>query len=293
MHARPPCNAACRGVSRAGYTAAPNDETREGVTRLNLPAGIVLPALVVLGLVAGSAVSAVAFRLPRGISWAVGRSRCPSCGTELGVLDLLPLVSFLASRGRCRHCRAPIGWRYPLTETVCASWTVLLYLHIGPVPAFPLLALWGYLLVTLMWIDLDYQLLPDELTLLGTLIAIGAALTRPAGAREALLGIALGSGVLWLLAFVYLKVRHIEGMGGGDVKLAAMFGAALGWKLTVLTLFLAALAGSIWGVVLIARGRGSGQTALPFGTLLAPAAMVVLLWGARALESYAALFRPH
>jgi len=249
--------------------------------------------LAALGLIAGSAVTALAFRVPRGISWVTGRSRCPSCDAQLGVLDLLPLVSFLASRGRCRHCGARIGWRYPLTEIACVAWTLLLYVHTGPVPAFPLLALWGYLLVALTWIDFEYQLLPDELTLSGTLIGLGASLWHPGGAREALFGVVLGSGTLWLLSWSYLKLRGVEGMGGGDVKLAAMFGAALGWKLTLLTLFLAAFAGSIWGLVLIARGRGSGQTALPFGTLLAPTAMVVCLWGARWLEAYASLFARH
>lgn len=260
---------------------------------VGLPPGFVFAVLALLGLVAGSAVSAVAFRLPRGISWTVGRSRCTSCGAQLGALDLVPLFSYLLSRGRCRHCRASIGWRYPLTEVVCAAWTVLLYLKTGPVPAFPLLALWGYVLVTLMWIDLDYQILPDELTLLGTLLGLGAAFTVPGGGREALWGIVLGSGVLWLLGWAYYKVRGVEGMGGGDVKLAAMFGAALGWKLTLVTLFLAALTGSVWGLALIARHRGSGKTALPFGTLLAPAAMLACLWGAGWLESYAGLFGRH
>ncbi len=256
---------------------------------MGLSPGFVLTVLVLLGLIAGSAVSAVAFRLPRGISWAAGRSRCTSCGAELGVLDLVPLLSFIASRGRCRHCGASIGWRYPIAEVVCAAWTVLLSFKIGLVPAFPLLALWGYVLVALMWIDLDYQILPDELTLLGTLLGLSAAFTVPGGGREALFGIVLGSGVLWLLGWLYLKLRHVEGMGGGDVKLAAMFGAALGWKLTLVTLFLAALAGSVWGLALIASGRGSGKTALPFGTLLAPAAMLACLWGATWLEAYARL----
>ncbi len=260
---------------------------------MGLPPGLEYAVLALLGLVAGSTVSAVAFRLPRGIPWTVGRSRCTSCDAQLGVLDLVPLFSFLWSRGRCRHCGAPIGWRYPITEVVCAAWTVLLYLGIGAVPAFPLLALWGYVLVTLMWIDLDYQILPDELTLLGTLLGLAAAFTRPGGGREALLGIVLGSGVLWLLGWAYLKLRRIEGMGGGDVKLAAMFGAVLGWKLTLVTMFLAALAGSIWGLALIASGRGGGKTALPFGTLLAPAAMLACLWGTAWLEAYSGLIGRH
>jgi len=251
---------------------------------------VVVATLAAIGSIAGSTVSALAFRLPRGLSWVRDRSLCPSCGTRLGPLDLVPLLSFVASRGRCRHCGAPIGWRYPITELLCAAWTVLVYLKTGPVWAFPLIALWGYLLVTLTWIDLDYQLLPDELTLSGTLVAIAAALLLPGGARAALYGVLLGSGSLWLLGWAYYKLRRVEGMGGGDVKLAAMFGALLGWKLTLLVLLLGSLAGSVWGGILIARRQGSGQTALPFGTLLAPAAMVAFLWGARWIEAYTGLF---
>lgn len=246
-----------------------------------------MPVLAgVLGAVMGSAMSAIAWRLPRGHSWVRGRSACPGCGVVLGPADLVPLLSFVLSRGKCRHCGAGIGWRYPLTELICATWAVLLYLEIGLVPALPFLGLWGFLLVALLWIDLDFQLLPDSLTLTGTLLALAAVLPRPGGAHHALLGIAVGSGLLWALAWGYLKLRKVEGMGGGDIKLAAMFGAVLGWQLTLVTLFLAALAGSIWGGLLMLRGVGSGKTALPFGTLLCPAAMIVYLWGNDWVRAY-------
>jgi leader peptidase (prepilin peptidase)/N-methyltransferase len=245
------------------------------------------------GLVMGSAVTALAHRLPREISWTHGRSECPACGTKLGVMDLVPLFSWIASRGRCRHCGGPVALRYPITEIVCALWSVLLVQRLGIAADTVLLALWGFLLVALMWIDLDYQLLPDALTLPGTLIALAAAVQWPGGTRHALLGLAMGSGLLWLLAWTYWKVRKVEGMGGGDIKLAAMFGIVLGWKLTLLTLFLAALAGSLWGVFLMMRKQGSGQTALPFGTLLAPAAMVSFLWGGSMVGAYSGMFGHH
>jgi leader peptidase (prepilin peptidase)/N-methyltransferase len=205
----------------------------------------------------------------------------------------VPLLSFVLSRGRCRHCGTPIGWRYPLTELICAAWAVLLYLKLGLVMALPLLGLWGFLLVALMWIDLDFQLLPDALTLPGTLVALAAVLPRPGGPHHALLGIVVGSGLLWALAWAYLQVRKTEGMGGGDIKLAAMFGAVLGWKLTLVALFLAALGGSVWGAVLMARRAGGGQTALPFGTLLCPSAMLVYLWGNDWMQAYLDTFLRH
>ena len=254
------------------------------MTRLGVGA-----VLALLGLIMGSAVTALAWRIPRGLSWVRGRSACPNCHTELSARDLVPLFSFLMSRGRCSHCGAPISWRYPLTEVVCAAWAVLLYLKVGLSPAYPFLAIWGFLLVALLWIDLDFKLLPDVLTLPGTLIGVAAALTIPGGVHYALLGVLVGSGGLWLLAWLYLKVRKVEGMGGGDIKLAAMFGVVLGWQLTLLTLSLAALAGTVWGAWLIAHRGGHGQSELPFGTLLAPAAMVAFLWGDTWVRWYARL----
>jgi leader peptidase (prepilin peptidase)/N-methyltransferase len=242
-----------------------------------------------LGLIMGSAVTAIAHRVPRGISWVRGRSACPACGTTLGVRDLVPVLSWLLAGGRCRHCAAPVAVRYPLTELWCGTWALLLYRQVGLGWEWPFLAAWGFLLVALFWIDLDHQLLPDVLTLPGTLIGLAAALQWPEGARHALFGILAGSGVLWSLAELWIRVRRIEGLGGGDVKLAAMFGVVLGWKLTLLTLFLAAFAGTAWGGLLMWRGQGTGRTPLPFGTLLAPAAMVSFLWGAGWVDAYVRL----
>jgi leader peptidase (prepilin peptidase)/N-methyltransferase len=250
----------------------------------------IMIALGVFGLVLGSAVSAIAWRVPREISWIRGRSACTSCGNTLGTFDLIPVFSWLASRGRCRHCGTGVSWRYPLTELMCAAWLILLYRHIGLGLDYPFLALWGVLLIALLWIDLDFQLLPDVLTFPGTLLALAAVLQWPGGVRHALFGVLLGSGLLWLLGWGYLKLRGVEGMGGGDIKLAAMFGVVLGWQLTLVTLFIAAAAGSLWGGLLIARRQGDGLTAIPFGTLLAPAAMIAFLWGEGWVRAYLGLF---
>jgi len=219
-----------------------------------------------------------------------GRSHCPKCGHTLGVLDLLPVLSWLARQGRCAYCRERVSPRYPFTELVCGAWAVLAYRHVGLSPALPFVAIWGFLMIALLWIDLDFQLLPDVLTLPGTVIAIVAALLGP-GARHALFGMLMGAGLLWLVAEVYFRVRRIEGMGGGDVKLAAMFGALLGAPAALFTIFLAAFVGSIWGGILMARGRGDGRTALPFGTLLAPASLVSYLWADRWIAWYASLLK--
>ncbi len=247
-------------------------------------------SVTILGLVMGSAVTALSWRVPRHESWVRGRSRCPKCGHVLGLQDLFPVLSWLVHRGRCRHCGAPVSARYPLIELACGAWALLAWLKMGLVPAYPLVAFWGFLLVALFWIDLDFQLLPDVLTFPGTLIGVAAALLGP-GARHAMFGMLAGAGLLWLVAEVYFRIRRIEGLGGGDVKLAAMFGAVLGGPLSLLTIFLAALGGSVWAGILLARGRADGKTPLPFGTLLAPAALVAFLWGDAAFAWYFELLR--
>jgi leader peptidase (prepilin peptidase)/N-methyltransferase len=242
-------------------------------------------SLFALGAVFGSAVTALSWRLPRGRSWASGRSRCTSCGRVLGPLELVPLVSWLVARGRCRTCGAWVSVRYPVIELACAAWAVLAWGRLGLVPELAPVLLWGWLLVALVVIDLDFQLLPDALTFPGTLLAVAAALLGP-GARHALLGMALGSGYLWLFAWAWKTFLKREGMGGGDIKLAAMFGALLGPVGAFLTITLAAFGGALAGAALMARGRGGMRTELPFGAFLGPAAMIVFLWGEPMARAY-------
>jgi len=208
----------------------------------------------------------------------------------LGPLDLVPVLSWALARGRCRFCRAPVSVRYPLIELACGAWALLAWLRLGLVPELAPVLLWGWLLVTLTVIDLDFKLLPDALTLPGTLIALAAALLGP-GMRHALLGIVVGSGYLWLFAWIWATFLKRDGMGGGDIKLAAMFGALLGPLGAFVTITLAALGGAVAGAVLMARGKGGMRSELPFGTFLAPAAMAVFLWGDRWADAYLALIR--
>ena len=243
-----------------------------------------------LGAIFGSGMTALSWRLPRGESWASGRSRCPQCGHVLGPLELVPILSWLATRGRCRFCGMPVSARYPLIELSCALWSVLAWLHVGIVPMLAPVLLWGYLLVALVVIDHDFQLLPDALTLPGTLLAVAAAMLGP-GARHALLGILVGSGYLWLFAWIWATFLKREGMGGGDIKLAAMFGALLGPVGAFLTITLAAMGGALTGALLMARGKGGMRTELPFGTFLAPAAMAAFLWGEGWVAAYLGMLR--
>ena len=132
----------------------------------------------------GSGVTALSWRLPRGESWARGRSRCPKCEHVLGPLELVPVLSWMLTRGRCRFCAAPVSARYPLIELSCALWSLLAWLHVGLVPMLIPVLLWGYVLVALIVIDYDFHLLPDALTLPGTLLAVTAALLAAAVLHE-------------------------------------------------------------------------------------------------------------
>ena len=238
-----------------------------------------------LGSIFGSGVTALSWRLPRGESWARGRSRCPKCEHMLGPLELVPVLSWMFTRGRCRFCAAPVSARYPLIELSCALWSLLAWLHLGLVPMLIPVLLWGYVLVALIVIDYDFHLLPDALTLPGTLLAVTAALLGP-GARHALLGMVVGSGYLWLFAWIWATFLKRDGMGGGDIKLAAMFGALLGPVGAFVTITLASIGGALVGGVMMSRGKGGMRTELPFGTFLAPAAMAAFLWGEGWVTAY-------
>ena len=251
-------------------------------TSLTLFVGAIVFAL---GAVFGSAVTALSWRLPRNQSWARGRSRCPACGHTLGALELVPLLSWLAARGRCRRCRSKVSPRYPLIELACALWAVLAWQRLDLVPELIPVLLWGWMMVALVVIDIDFQLLPDALTFPGTLVAVAAALLGP-GSRHALLGIVVGSGYLWLFAWAWKTFLKRDGMGGGDIKLAAMFGALLGPVGAFLTITLAAFGGAAAGAMMMARGRGNMRSELPFGAFLGPASMAVFLWGDAMADAY-------
>jgi leader peptidase (prepilin peptidase)/N-methyltransferase len=255
------------------------------------PSVLTAVLFAVFGAVLGSAVTAIVWRLPRGLSWVHGRSRCSGCQRELGPLDLVPLLSWLLARGRCRTCGARVSARYPLIEAWCAAWAVLAWWHTGPSPALVPELLWGCLLVALTFIDLDFQVLPHALTVPGIALGLTASLLGDGGWRHAALGIAVGAGYQWFFLWVWQRFMKREGLGFGDVMLGAMFGALLGPVGAFVTVFVAALAGSLVGAVMMARGQAGMRTALPFGTFLAPAAMLVHLWGRPAIDAYLSLFR--
>jgi leader peptidase (prepilin peptidase)/N-methyltransferase len=214
------------------------------------------------------------YRLPRQQSIAYPRSRCPRCGRALGWYDNIPLLSWIALRGRCRQCGEPIALRYPLVEIVTGALFVAI---VASSPAGPLLVsrlVLGCALIVLFMIDLEHQILPNVITLPGIAVGLALSLVAPPGIVDAVIGAVLGAGVLYAIAAGYYLVRKEEGMGMGDVKMLAMIGAFLGWRAVLLTLVLSSFTGALIGIGLLATSRGHMRDALPFGTFLALGALV-------------------
>ncbi len=247
-----------------------------------MPTWLVLSAVAAYGLVIGSFLNVVIYRLPRGLSLVRPRSHCPSCNAPIAWYDNIPLLSFVLLAGRCRHCRSPIPLRYPLVEAATAALLLAVanrFAFGGEAVAAAVLVL---LLLPLAVIDLEHHLLPDWLTLPG--LAAGLLVATVGGlvtVVDAVLGAFLGAAIPLAVMVAYRLVRGVEGMGLGDVKLLAMIGAFLGVRGALLTLCLAACAGALVGLGLVLAGRGRADTELPFGTFLAGAALVVLFVGHR------------
>lgn len=247
-------------------------------------------AAAAFGLVLGSFYNVVIYRLPRGASIVTGRSKCPQCGHTVAAYDNVPVLSWLWLRGRCRSCRWRIPVRYPFVELLSGAAAGAVVWRYGAT----LEALWLYAFVSILliitFIDWDHQIIPDPLSIGGTVLGwAGAAVCLDIGLVQSLVGSLVGAGLVLLIAVVYRLARKVHGMGGGDVKLMAMIGAFLGWKMVFPVLMIAALFGSIYGLYLIRRGGGDAQTAVAFGSFLAPAACLMLFAGTRLIDLYVRL----
>jgi leader peptidase (prepilin peptidase) / N-methyltransferase len=240
----------------------------------------------ILGSTIGSFLNVCIYRLPRRESIVWPRSSCPHCRRELAWYENLPILSYLALRARCRTCREPISIRYPIVEALTAAMFAGAAWYYGPSILLVSRLLFGCALIVLFAIDLEHHLLPNAITLPGIVIGFVFSLVADPGWQASLVGIVLGGGLLYAIAEAYYRIRHEEGLGMGDVKMLAMIGAFIGWQLTLLTLVIASLVGSLVGMGLIATGRGSMKYALPFGTFLALGAAVAAVLGPGFLDWY-------
>jgi leader peptidase (prepilin peptidase) / N-methyltransferase len=241
----------------------------------------------VLGLILGSFLNVVAYRLPRGESLAAPASRCPGCDTPIRPYDNVPVVSWLLLRGRCRSCGEAIAWRYPLVELATALLMALTVVVVGPNEEAWLGLAFVLLLVPVTVIDIDFRVIPNKLMLAGTVAALAIlALTRPGDIPEHLIAAVAAGGFLLVAAIAYPA-----GMGMGDVKLAFVMGLFLGREVGV-ALLAGLLAGSVVGMAIMARkGVAAGRkTAIPFGPFLAFGGLVGLLAGEPVVDWYLRTF---
>jgi len=247
---------------------------------------------LLFGAMIGSFLNVCIWRLPKGESIVTPGSHCPQCGKPIRWYDNLPLLSFLLLRGKCRHCHGTISVQYPLVEGITAFLSLLLFIRFGPSWAYVVYFAFTAALLVITVIDLHHQIIPDVISLPGIAAGLLASWFLPeATVANALLGVLLGGGSLFLVATVYEWLFKREGMGGGDVKLLAMIGAFLGWKAVILTILFSSLIGSIVGIaVMLWKGRDF-KYAIPFGPFLSLGAVIALFYGERLIFWYLTLNR--
>jgi leader peptidase (prepilin peptidase)/N-methyltransferase len=262
-----------------------------------LPDALILTIEVIwffiLGLCLGSFANVLIWRVPRKENWAWGRSHCPKCNVDIRAYDNIPLVSFLLLKAKCRACRTPISWRYPIVELIMGIAFAFLFWQIGWSWTLLEYAIFVFGLITVSVIDLDHMILPDVFTLSGIVVGlIGAALNPERSFWPALWGVLLGGGLLWFVAYIYFVARQKEGMGGGDIKLLAWIGAVLGWSAIPFVILVSSIVGSIIGIIIALRSKSGMSAVIPFGPYLALGALLLVYGGRPLADWYLHLFLP-
>ena len=246
-----------------------------------------LPLLAaIFGLFIGSFLNVCIHRIPRGESIVFPASKCPGCGTKIKPWDNIPVLSYLLLLGRCRGCGQRISLRYPVVELLSGLLALTMFSAFGLTPAALIYYAWACNLLVVTFIDIDFQIIPDSLSLGG--IAAGLVLVwwLPVSYADALIGLAAGGGLLIAIIYGYYFLTGKQGMGGGDVKLLAMIGVFTGWQGVLFTIFMGSLTGTLVGIPWAFANRKNMQAAIPFGPFLALGALVYVLWGARIIDWY-------
>lgn len=245
----------------------------------------------VLGAIIGSFLNVCIYRIPEGLSVVSPPSSCPKCGHRIRWYENIPILSYLFLLGRCSSCRVKISFRYPAIEALTGILFVLVLYYFGFSTATLIYWLFVAALVVITFIDLDHQIIPDVISLPGIPVGFACSFFIPwLPWLDSLLGILLGGGILFAVAWLYEVLAKREGMGGGDIKLLAMMGAFLGWKAVLPVIFIASLVGTLVGVPVMVLQKQDSRLAIPFGPFLALAALIYLFWGEQIIYWYLHLF---
>jgi len=244
------------------------------------------------GLVFGSFLNVVVYRLPQGLSIVKPRSFCPSCKSSIAFYDNIPVVSFIILNGKCRACKAKISFEYPFVESLTGLLFLAVFIRDGLSPLLPFHLFFIFTMLALALIDLHHRILPNVITLPGVAIGfLSSFVSRSLPWWDSLTAIFLFSLLLLGLSLLYNVIRGVEGLGMGDVKMIGMIGAFLGIKLTILTILLSSVLGLLSGLVIVIAGKGDFQYKLPFGTFLAIAAVLSLFLGTPIIQAYLAFIQ--
>lgn len=246
--------------------------------------------LAVMGLILGSFYNVCIYRISREESIIFPSSHCPKCKHPLKPVDLIPVLSYILLGGRCRYCKDRISIRYPFVELITATAMLLLYYKYGFTGRFIAYVILSSILIIISFIDLDKQIIPDLLIIIGAVVAfLTCLLGWTVEFMDAILGLLLGGGILLIIGLVSLLVLKKEGMGGGDIKLMGMIGTFIGWKLTLLSLLFSIYLGGIASIFLLLFNKKQiGQT-IPFGPFIACGTIVAIIWGIPILQWYLGL----
>ncbi|MFH1207287.1 MAG: prepilin peptidase [Patescibacteria group bacterium] len=239
--------------------------------------------VAILGLVVGSFLNAVIYRLHVGVSFTRGRSYCPHCKHNLAAKDLLPLISFLLLKGRCRYCQKPISWQYPLVEAAMSIAFTLLYWQFGLAPAFFVYLAYAGILMLIFVFDLKYYLILDKVSVPAIVLAIILSTVVLKISVASLLVGAVAGGGFFLLQFLVSRGKWI---GGGDIRLGVLMGMMLGWPHVLVALVAAYFIGSVVGIFLVLSRRKKWQSQVPFGTFLAVATFAAFFIGTAVVSYY-------
>jgi leader peptidase (prepilin peptidase)/N-methyltransferase len=271
--------------------------------------------IFIFGMCAGSFANVCIYRLPLSQS-IIGpaRSFCPNCKATIRFYDNIPVLSYLWLKARCRHCKQPIPFRYPLVEMICGSFALCTFLKFGP--TLEALVYFAFItaLLVITFIDIDHQIIPNLITIPGIPVFFLASLFLPSlpfddqlinyalslfalrptplvyKTMHSVIGMLAGGGSLYFVAWTYEKIKKVDAMGGGDIKLLAMIGVLLGWKGILVTIFIGSAVGSFAGIIIMTYSRNINmKLPIPFGPFLSMGAIAYIFWGPDLITWYLGL----
>lgn len=241
-----------------------------------------------LGLAIGSFLNVLIYRVPRNLGFGFSRSFCPSCKEKIRFYDNVPILSYLILGGKCRYCKARISAVYPLVEFLNAAAYIFFFWTYGLTVNFGAFAFLSSILIAIFFIDLDFQIIPDLLTVPGIIVGLGVSFAPGGlGIVSSAIGLLVGGGALYLIALLGDWLFKKESMGGGDIKMAAMLGAFLGWQKVIFVFFASAVIGLLISIMVMFFSRKLRSTrVIPFGPFLAVAAFIAAIYGDNIISFY-------